>query len=438
MSAPDIPVPTETAWLPWCLSESPETSPHPGALPPIPAGGSGWLIEPDRGHLADCQSDLEAVERWLARQNNNLGTLKVYRHEIERFLLWLGLERCKALSEATGEDISLFNDLMQYPERWPQWYGEPRPRFDPRWRPWTRRLSDRSRYASLWVINLCYRWLVQVGYLRLNPVNAADFDLRVPRPPAVQKRFLDEELWAAVLQQIENMPRENDYQNARYHRARWVVIALTTTLARASEFTKARMGDLIRIRQPSGLQWWWQVRGKHRSKADPPVRVPIPPYLINELSVYRTSLGLSALPELNEGTPMILSLYPKRDGWSPLSRRSALWSLIKGIFSATADVIEEHNPHGAAHLRAASPHWLRHTGITDLLDAGIAIKDVQSMSRHRSLKALYPYVHVDRDALYTRVQEVQLKMSMRAHMEPLGDRDKETDRSLGYREECQK
>ncbi|MBK5941051.1 hypothetical protein [Halochromatium roseum] len=130
MREPLLPVsePPPIDWLPWCLSDAAETSPHPGALPPIPAGGSGWLIAPERGHLADCRTDLEAVSRWLARQKDNPLTLEAYRHELERFLLWLGLERGKALSEATGEDISLFDDLLQYPERWPQWYGERHPR----------------------------------------------------------------------------------------------------------------------------------------------------------------------------------------------------------------------------------------------------------------------------------------------------------------------
>ncbi len=45
---------------------STETAPHPGALPPVPAGGAGWLIVPEPGHLADCRTDLQAGSRWLA------------------------------------------------------------------------------------------------------------------------------------------------------------------------------------------------------------------------------------------------------------------------------------------------------------------------------------------------------------------------------------
>jgi len=186
---------TDRTYLPWCLSDAADESPHPGALPPIPAGGAGWLIAPERGHLADCASDLQAVSRWLARQKDNPLTLEAYRHEIERYLLWLGLERGKALSEANGEDISLFDDLLQYPERWPQWYGEPKPRHDPQWRPWTRKLSARSRHEALTTVERCYRWLLAQGYLRYNPFGASAVKLRAPRSAPVQERYLDERLW---------------------------------------------------------------------------------------------------------------------------------------------------------------------------------------------------------------------------------------------------
>ncbi|MBK1618415.1 hypothetical protein CKO42_08180 [Lamprobacter modestohalophilus] len=46
----------------WRLS----ISPHPGTLPLVPAVGAGWLIVPERGQLADCRTDLQAVSRWLA------------------------------------------------------------------------------------------------------------------------------------------------------------------------------------------------------------------------------------------------------------------------------------------------------------------------------------------------------------------------------------
>ncbi|WPL18977.1 site-specific tyrosine recombinase XerC [Thiorhodovibrio winogradskyi] len=72
-------------------------------------------------------------------------------------------------------------------------------------------------------------------------------------------------------------------------------------------------------------------------------------------------------------------------------------------FTLAAEQIDEDNPAGAEHLRAASPHWLRHTGITHWIDAGVSLKDAQSLSRHRSLQDLGTYAHSDRDRLYEQV-----------------------------------
>jgi hypothetical protein len=58
MTNPNLPAPTATAWLPWCIADSAEASPHPGALPAIPAGGAGWLMAAAGGHWADGSSGL--------------------------------------------------------------------------------------------------------------------------------------------------------------------------------------------------------------------------------------------------------------------------------------------------------------------------------------------------------------------------------------------
>lgn len=387
-------------YLPWCRANS--TPGHPGALPMIPLGGNGHLVTEDRGHLFDCISDIDAVSRWLACQKDNANTLDYYRREIERFLLWLGIERGRALSEATGEDIALFDDLLQAPERWPQWYGDAVPRDDPRWRPWSVKLSARSRLAALSTVNRCFRWLVTQGYLRRNPVDGAGLRLRPPRKGALIERYLDERLWQEVLETIEQMPRETRRQQRRYHRARWVMIALYSMLARASEFCNAKMGDIKRVRRPSGTQWWWQVRGKHRSAADDPDNVPIPPALIRELEVYRMHLGLSPLPEPDDETPMVVRTRRRAGMLQPVDR-TTLWRIVKEVFALSADRIAEHNPQGAEHLREASPHWLRHTGITHFIDSGVSLKDAQSLSRHMSLKDLGTYAHSDRDRLYEQV-----------------------------------
>lgn len=389
-----------TGWLPWCERPAdPAATPHPGQLGPLPRGGDGPLVTADRGHLADCPDDLRAVARWLARHKDSPHTLAAYRTHIERFLLFLGRERGKALSAASPEDLNAFDDLLQAPQRWPHWYAEaPFERTDPRWRPLTRPLTGRSRYYAVAVVSRCYRWLVQVGYLRRNPVAASSAQTRAPQRSPVQERYLDAELWHALQATIAALPQATAAQRARYHRARWVFSALYATLARASELTAARMGDLYPVRRPGGTQWWWRVHGKHRRAQDDADEVPVPRALIDELAVYRRHLGLPAQPEPGEQTPLVVGLYPRRDGWRPL-HRSTLHRLVKAVTHAAAERLEAEDPDGAERLRRASAHWLRHTGITHRLDAGWTLKDLQPVSRHADLRSLGVYAHAGRDRL---------------------------------------
>ncbi|MBK1735517.1 hypothetical protein CKO15_09515 [Halorhodospira abdelmalekii] len=50
------------------------------------------------------------------------------------------------------------------------------------------------------------------------------------------------------------LPQQTATQQARYHRARWVLSTLYVLLARASEFAQERMCDLYQVRRPHAEQ----------------------------------------------------------------------------------------------------------------------------------------------------------------------------------------
>ena len=403
-------LPSGYGWLPWSLQQyehSPCPTPHPGGLGPIPLGGNGYLKTADGGLLAHCSNDLDAVSAWLGSHKHSTHTRQQYQWEIERFLLWLGLERDKALSEATPDDLVLYEDLLRHPENWPHWYGPDCSRADTRWRPFAKQLTGRSRFQALQVIRRCYRYLFKQGYLRLNPADAANTVTRNPRESSTQERFLDETLWHEVGVTLAAMPQDTPMQQARYQRTRWVISALYILLARASEFTKAQMGDIYLVRRPRGQQWWWRVKGKHRREEDAADNVPVPSALLGELARYREHLGLAPYPAPDETTPMVVSLYPTRDGWQPV-HRSTVYRIVKQLFAETAQRIEEQNPDGAQTLRKASTHWLRHTGTTHRIDQGWSLKDARAASRHSSLQSLSRYVHADQDRLAEQAERLDL------------------------------
>lgn len=49
----------------------------------------------------------------------------------------------------------------------------------------------------------------------------------------------------------------------------------------------------------------------------------------------------------------------------------------------------------AALLRSASPHWLRHSRATHLLDEGVDRRVVKAIMRHANDQTLDQYVHAD-------------------------------------------
>ena len=58
----------------------------------------------------------------------------------------------------------------------------------------------------------------------------------------------------------------------------------------------------------------------------------------------------------------------------------ALYTIIKSIFERAA--LKAQDPIAANRLMSASPHWLRHAGITHALDRGMEPRLVQQQARH--------------------------------------------------------
>lgn len=394
-------------WLPWSLPDTEDVapsnaaSPHPGQLPPIPRGGMGYLRGQDEHELAGCCDDLYATALWVDRSaRRNSLTAEKYRREIERFLLWLGLARGRALSEATVEDIRCYDDVLRHPEQHPDWYGPQVKRSDPRWRPWTRPLSAQARYNSLRIVHRVYDWLVRRGYLRFNVVDSADVVEAAPRRRAQQYRFLPEAVWQDVLTLVDTPPADDAsaFSWLRYTRNRWILYALYHLGARASELAEARQGDLFIVQRGSQRHWRWQVRGKHRRAMDDPDDIPVPGRLISVLSEYRHALGLSPYPTPGERTPMVVTLYPVRDGWKGVSRKQ-LFEISKALFRETAARMCDESPEHARILESASTHWLRHTFVTHLLAQGVSIQDARELARHRDIGSTQVYAHSEQDRL---------------------------------------
>jgi integrase len=356
----------------------------------------------NRAHTANLQieahNDLQAVRCFLAEYQDSPGTLRVYTKECERLLLWALLERGKPLSSLNRQDFETYLDFLNDPQPAERWCGPRCKRHSADWRPFVGPLSEAAKLGVLAALNSMMIYLVDAGYLAGNPLGL----IRRRRKRAVQlaefkiERFLDEEMWAALNEVIEDLPKDSSAERNAYERARFIAALLIMLAPRVGELESHPMSSFREVRG----RWWWYVLGKGQK----PARVPVPDDMLAALMRYRAHLGLPPLPGPEDETPLLLSLKGNR----PITARR-LNQVLKELFVATAVRLEAHAPHKAAKLRKASAHWGRHTSITAKVDSGIDRRYVQKDARHEDPRTTSLYIHEDDERWHDEAQKHRLR-----------------------------
>jgi integrase len=202
-------------------------------------------------------------------------------------------------------------------------------------------------------------------------------------------------LWARLLAFIETLPADTARERQHHERARWLFRLLYGTALRASEVAQARTRDLIQRRG----RWWLRVSGKGGVVGE----VPVSDGLIADLGRYRRFYGLSETPGADEtDIPLVL---PVAGATGRSLTPAAVYLVVKEVMRRAAAAIETDDPAGAAILRRASPHWLRHTAASHQADAGTDLRFIQKNLRHASLDTTSIYLHAEDDERHRRTTE---------------------------------
>lgn len=343
------------------------------------------------------ENDLQAIEAWLAEFHDSPETLRHYRKEVERLLLWALLEQGKPLSSLSREDCMRYQDFLADPQPRERWCGPKAPRFSADWRPFNGPLSSASQRTALLIINSLFSYLVKGGYLAGNPLALMRRRRRKSHPKQqTVERFLEHDQWQALLETVESMPKETKKQRCHYERTRFLVALLYLLGPRVNEVATHTMGSFIEIRG----RWWWLVTGKGQKEA----RVPVNQDMIQALQAYRRFLGLSLMPTPGETTPLVMSLK----GTSGISA-NMIYRIIKGLVVQAALRLEETDPYQAEKLRRASTHWFRHTSITHQADAGIGLNFLQRNARHAKIDTTGLYLHAEDGQWHQAMEQHRLK-----------------------------
>jgi site-specific recombinase XerD len=372
---------------------------------PIHLDGSQGINRYEKKHCQiQANNDWQAIQCWLNEFYDSPQTLRNYRKEAERLLLWAINQRHKALSDLGREDFQHYQAFLSNPQPSLVWCGARADRTSPNWRPFKGPLSGSSQRQALIIINSLFSYLVDAGYLAGNPlslIRRRNRKLKTQADQALsQQRYLDHKTWQLLKEQLLNNPvhlKASELTTKHinhYQRNRFLFHLLYLMAPRVSEICSHSMNS---FRLYHG-QWWWFVLGKGGKLA----KVPVGDEMLGALMQYREHLGLTSLPKEDDNTPLIRSINGKK-GISA----NMVYRQVRTVVKDSADKIRQEYPAQASILEKASTHWFRHTSVTHADDAGVELKYLTRSARHEKIETTAIYQHAEDDRWHQAWQKLK-------------------------------
>ncbi|HMT02126.1 MAG TPA: tyrosine-type recombinase/integrase [Burkholderiales bacterium] len=335
------------------------------------------------------ENDIDAIKIWLAEFQNTPNTFISYRQTALRFILWI-TQFNLTLAKITREDIQDYQAFLANPTPKDFWCGSAKPRNHPDWRPFVKGLTQSSIKLNLQILTTMYEYLVQSGYLVVNPFKLIKNKGKGIVSHQHIERYLTHKEWSYVLEYIENLPRKNKDEIANYQRIKWIFTLLYLSGCRRNEIANARMSDFMHKHE----HWWLKVIGKGNKYGE----IPVTNDLLQALIQYRRSIGLSDYPtSVETNIALVNNVHLSNNKFKGISS-SMLYKIIKITCKKIADVVKVKDPSAAFVIEKVSTHWLRHTSATHQVDAGIDIRVVKENLRHSMLETTMKYQHTEADS----------------------------------------
>lgn len=203
-----------------------------------------------------------------------------------------------------------------------------------------------------------HKWLERRGYIASNPMTL----IRTPK----QAKRLPKAITVEQVERLLSAPDDNDLLGAR---DRAILETLYSTGIRVSEVVGINRGD-INLEAESVL-----IRGKGRKERV----IPLGSHALRALSHYVRMLdaaGLASADPSDSNRPLFVNKHGSR-----LSSRSVRRKVAKYLTQVGLDP-------------DISPHTLRHSFATHLLDNGADLRAVQELLGHQSLSTTQVYTHL--------------------------------------------
>ena len=280
---------------------------------------------------------------WLeAERRYSPLTVRNYQRDIDQFLGWMSLTRDSFVPNMIKrEDV----------EEWIIYLGD------------KRKLKATSVNRTVASLRTLWRWLLHHGHVKRDVVSM----IRSTKTPRRLPDFVPDSRMAEVVDGIKEDLASGDYVRVR---DAVVVVLFYTSGMRLAELHALNVGDI------SADFSHIRVLGKGRKERIVPLIAPVQE-ILKKYCGQKSSQNIC----IDQKKALILSEKEER-----LSQRT-LQRIVDRVLKASGV------------QGKTSPHVLRHTFATHLLNMGADLRDIQELLGHSSLKATQVYTHNDIERL---------------------------------------
>ena len=235
------------------------------------------------------------------------------------------------------------------------------------------------------------RWLFRRRLISLNPLERVHVEIKVPK--RLPRNLMTNEIRKLVVVKPEKLNCASNDTALLSSRTEWD--KLTARLAvEVLCLTGVRIGELVKIRLADIDHGLRQVR--IHGKGNRERHVSFPDMVTSKrLQAYR------ATAVARFGTDVVDTLFLNGLG------RAANEQYIRRIIRRFAEE--------AALTRRVTPHMLRHTAATQLLEAGLDIRLVQRLLGHTSITTTQIYTHVADHVLRSEIARANIRRRLEMH-----------------------
>lgn len=272
----------------------------------------------------------------LLERGQSANTREAYADDVEKLIEWLAGEN-RSLRDVTADDLHAFMAAVH-----------------------DLGVSSRTQARILSGVKSFYRFLTGEGYVEDNPSVNVD-------GPAIGRR-LPEVLTVA---EIDAMVESVDMNKAEGRRNRAIIETLYGCGLRVSELVNLEI-DKVFVKEEYVI-----VRGKGSKERV----VPISPSALDEIALYMSEYRSR------------IDVKPGEENILFLGRRGSRLTRVMVFY-----IVREAAARAGVR-KEISPHTLRHSFASHLLEGGANLRAIQQMLGHESIATTEVYLHVDSSRL---------------------------------------